>query len=225
MEPTSNYEPGLVYGLLNAVMSDVGAVGKNERNTAQNFSFRGIDSVVNAVYPALVKHGLVIVPSVMEHEYETVTVGKNATPMGRVSMLVSYTVWASDGSHVHGEVRAEAMDSGDKATAKCMSVAYRTFLLQTFCLPTDEIDPDAESYERHASSVTRPKRPVSEPAAQPANNAAGLTKAQQTWVSKQTLDDMTKVSDILGRVVSSLSDVNSDEARVLIQQLAKKDGE
>jgi hypothetical protein len=29
-----------------------------------------------------------------------------------------------------------------------MSVAYRTFLLQLFCLPTDEPDPDTFSYEQ-----------------------------------------------------------------------------
>lgn len=43
------------------------------------------------------------------------------------------------------------MDSGDKATAKAMSVAFRTALLQALCLPTDEIDPDAESYERSSA--------------------------------------------------------------------------
>jgi hypothetical protein len=40
------------------------------------------------------------------------------------------------------------MDSGDKATAKAMSVAYRTALLQVLCLPTDEPDPDSHTYER-----------------------------------------------------------------------------
>jgi hypothetical protein len=36
----------------------------------------------------------------------------------------------------------EAFDSGDKSTAKAMSVAYRTALLQALTLPTDEPDPD-----------------------------------------------------------------------------------
>ena len=45
----------------------------------------------------------------------------------------------------------EVVDSGDKATAKAMSVAFRTALLQALCLPTDEPDPDASSYERSSS--------------------------------------------------------------------------
>ena len=57
------------------VMRDVEAVKKTERNTSQNFSFRGIDSVVNAVGPALRKHGVVVVPEVLEHHLSTVEVG------------------------------------------------------------------------------------------------------------------------------------------------------
>ena len=43
---------------LRAVMKDVGAVKKGDRNTQGNFNFRGIDAVTNAVYPALVEHGV-----------------------------------------------------------------------------------------------------------------------------------------------------------------------
>jgi hypothetical protein len=42
----------------------------------------------------------------------------------------------------------EASDAGDKSTPKAMSVAYRTFLLQSLCLPTDEPDPDSETHDR-----------------------------------------------------------------------------
>src|SRR5690606_40176303 len=42
----------------------------------------------------------------------------------------------------------EAMDSGDKATPKAMSVAMRVALLQALCIPTDEPDVDSQSYER-----------------------------------------------------------------------------
>jgi hypothetical protein len=45
-------------------------------------------------------------------------------------------------------VLGEAMDSGDKAVAKAMSVAFRIALLQALALPTDEPDPDSYSYER-----------------------------------------------------------------------------
>ena len=58
--------------------------------------------------------------------------------MGHVTVVVAYTFTAPDGSSIVTSAAGEAMDSGDKATPKAMSVAYRTALLQALCLPTDE---------------------------------------------------------------------------------------
>jgi hypothetical protein len=140
--------------LLSKVMEDVGAVRKTERNTHQSFNFRGIDNVVNAVSPALRKHGVVVVPHVNSSEAETVEIGQNRTRMGYVRVNVTYTFYAHDGSNIATTVVAESMDSGDKATAKAMSVAFRTALLQTLCLPTDETDPDADTYVRSDAKPT-----------------------------------------------------------------------
>lgn len=135
-----------VHEALAAVMADVQAVAKKDRNEHQKFSFRGIDAVVNAVGPALRKHGVVVVPSVDEVTYETVatTTGKPSTAC---RVLVTYTFWKGDSS-LSCRVAAEAWDAGDKATPKAMSVAFRTALLQALALPTDEPDPDVSSYER-----------------------------------------------------------------------------
>ena len=144
--------------LLSKVMEDVGAVGKGERNTAQNFNFRGVDAVVNAVSPVLRKYGVVVTPEVVSNEYSTVESGKNRTLMGHCRLTVTYKFWAPDGSYIPSTVSAESMDAGDKATAKAMSVALRTCLLQTLCLPTDDIDPDHQVYERASVEQSQPSR-------------------------------------------------------------------
>lgn len=136
---------------LNEIMKAVGAIAKKDKNTAQGFNFRGIDSVVNAVSPALQKFGVVVVPSVEEYDYQTVEIGRNRTAMGHVRVKVSYTFIGANGDAIKATVVGEAMDSGDKATAKAMSVAFRTALLQSLSLPTDEADPDAQSYERSSA--------------------------------------------------------------------------
>jgi hypothetical protein len=138
---------------LNEVMKEVGAVAKKDRNASQGFNFRGIDAVVNAVSPALQKHGVIVVPSVEDYEYASVEIGKNRTVMGHVKVKVSYTFIGAGGDAIKATVVGEAMDSGDKATAKAMSVAFRTALLQTLSLPTDEPDPDSQSYERSEKVV------------------------------------------------------------------------
>jgi hypothetical protein len=143
--------PMTVVQALSAVMEDVQAVKKGDRNTQQNYSFRGVDSVVNAVGPALRKHGVIVVPvgAVCESEHYTTAKG---TPMKGVTLTVSFRFYGPAGDFIDACVAGEASDTGDKATPKAHSVAYRTLLLQALCIPTDEADPDSESYVRGKSS-------------------------------------------------------------------------
>jgi hypothetical protein len=128
------------------VMADVQSVAKKDRNEHQKFNFRGIDAVVNAVGPALRQHGVVVVPSIVSVDYDSVstTTGKPATAC---RVVVTYTFCHGDSS-LAATVAAEAWDAGDKAAPKAMSVAFRTALLQALALPTDEPDPDSQTYER-----------------------------------------------------------------------------
>jgi ERF superfamily protein len=141
---------------LTAVKAEVGAVGKGERNSQQGFMFRGIDAVLNAVSPALVRYGVVVTPVGCASEFGTVEVGAKRTPMGHCKVLVTYRFHGPGGDHLDVVVPGEAMDSGDKATAKAMSVAYRIALLQALSLPTDDPDPDSHSYERSAPQQATP---------------------------------------------------------------------
>jgi hypothetical protein len=144
--------PPAIYAALAAVMADVTAVPKRDRTTqsdeSRNYNFRGIDATVNAVGPALRKHGVVVIPELRSREFGTVEVGQRRTLMGHVIVEVAYTFYAADGSSVPAVVPGEAMDSGDKAFSKAMSVAFRTALIQALALPTDEADPDESNYER-----------------------------------------------------------------------------
>lgn len=142
-----------VHQALSKVMGDVQAVKKDSKNQAQKFNFRGIDAVMNAVGPALRKHGVTVLPEDVEvhRSNGTTASGKQAT---EVVVKVTYRVYGPAGDSIHGKVAAEAMDFGDKAVAKAMSVAYRTFLLQALTIPTDEPDPDSESFERGVPSGT-----------------------------------------------------------------------
>ena len=142
-----------VHQALSKVMAEVQAVRKDSKNQAQRFNFRGIDAVMNAVGPALRKHGVTILPEDVEVHRSNGTTA-NGKQTAEVVIKVTYRVYGPAGDSIHGKVAAEAMDFGDKAVAKAMSVAYRTFLLQALTIPTDEPDPDSESYERGAPNGT-----------------------------------------------------------------------
>ena len=134
---------------LAAVMTDVQAVAKTDRNDHQKFMFRGIDAVLNAVGPALRRHAVVVVPHVDEVAYDVVQTS-TGKPSTACRVVVTYTFHHGDSS-LSCRVAAEAWDHGDKAAPKAMSVAFRTALLQALALPTDEPDPDASTYERAAA--------------------------------------------------------------------------
>ena len=126
----------------------IGAVAKRERNTqGTGFNFRGVDTVVNAVSPVFNELGILVVPTLIgESRSEAITYGSKGTAGIRTQVTVRYDFYYGSTS-LSCVVGAEAIDSGDKSTAKAMSVAYRTALLQTLTLPTDEPDPDYTSYE------------------------------------------------------------------------------
>ncbi|ELI8238977.1 ERF family protein [Yersinia enterocolitica] len=140
-----------VYKAIAAVAKDLSEIGiaKGSRNAQQGFQFRGIDAVYNALSPSLVRNGLVILPRITER-----TVSERATQKGGVLFYVVVKaefdfVSVEDGS-IHTVVTfGEAMDSGDKATNKAMSIAYKYAAFQAFCIPTEETaaDPDAEIHQ------------------------------------------------------------------------------
>ena len=138
---------GKIYAAINGVMADVGAVGKNSYNEQQRFKFRGIDAIMNALYPALTKHKVFVVPEVLEQTREE----RESARGGRLIYSIckiKYTFFADDGSSVSAVTIGEGMDSGDKATNKAMAIALKYAFFQVFCIPTEEmIDPDSESPE------------------------------------------------------------------------------
>lgn len=131
-----------------AVMQTVESVAKRDRNTDQNFPFRGIDSVLNAVGPALRAHRVFVVPTTVEVVSEERYVTKKGTSMHAVILRVTWTVRGPNQTSFQGVTLGQAADSGDKVIAKAQSVAYRVFLINSLALPTGEPDPDSYSHER-----------------------------------------------------------------------------
>lgn len=150
-------ERPMIYKKLAQVMADLPAVGKDSVNTQQGWNFRGVDAVVNAISPALRKHGVVVIPELVESGYrDTQTAGRDPRPTREVTVKVKYTFFAEDGSSVSAIVPGESLDQSDKGSAKAMSVAFRIALLQVFALPTSEPDPDASYHVRDGGTSMTP---------------------------------------------------------------------
>ena len=118
--------------------------GRTSKNEKQNYNFRGIDAVMNALHPAMVKNRIFVVPEVLEQQREE-RQSKNGKLIYSICKI-KYTFFADDGSGISATVIGEGMDSGDKATNKAMSVAFKYACFQVFCIPTEDMtDPDAET--------------------------------------------------------------------------------
>ena len=219
-----------IHTALAAVMEDCKAVAKRDRNEHQRFLFRGIDAVVNAVGPVLRKHGVTVRPVVQSVTYDNVltSTGKPATAC---RVIVDYVFGAGDGSELTATVAAEAWDNGDKAAPKAMSVAFRTALLQTLALPTDEPDPDAHTYERAPADPVRQARHDARREsrrAQPqqdtgeaitANTRAALFALMGQLVGTDEDQQRAFLTDTLGREVESRASLTEAEGRLAGQRL------
>ena len=180
LEPTG--ETPTVVQALSAVMADVRAVAKKERNTSQGggFYFRGIDAVVNAVGPALRTHGVVVTPHLDHIDRREGRTSKGGT-LNYVAVIVTYTFTGPAGDTMTATVPGEAFDSGDKATAKAMSVAFRTCLLQALTLPTDEADPDADVYDATVQTAAPTAGAGQTATTQTGQAPSFMANVQQNW--------------------------------------------
>lgn len=164
----------LIYKKMSDVMREIGAIGKDQKNQAQGFKFRGIDQFVNALYPALTRNGVFMAPRALRHDQEIKEVVRSNGKTGvdkHVSIMMEYTFYAEDGSNVVvGPIPAEGLDSGDKATNKALSAALKYALIQTFSIPTEDMaEADLESPElgRSNSVVQQPTETTPEVLVEP----------------------------------------------------------
>lgn len=203
-----------IYQAIIGVMSDIGVIGKEKKNAQQGFKYRGVDDVMNALQPVMVQHGLFVVPEIIDQKREERQTNRGGNLIYSVC-TVRYTFYAKDGSSVQCVVVGEGMDSGDKATNKAMSIAFKYACFQVFCIPTEEMkDPDAEVH-----TVAPREEPKIAAATAKANEVKKLlvkisgdkTIAQQVWNEQYKKDagDIVKMNAALIELKDKLKQIEA----------------
>ena len=138
-------------GLLNEVkeLAALG-VGRNSKNTMQNYMFRSADDVMDTVTPILAKNNVIMRPvfEVVEHK-----VSERPSKTGisyTTSCLVKLTLSFYDATEEQGDgliqefvAYGEANDTGDKCVMKAQTSAYKYALIFGLGIPvTGTADPD-----------------------------------------------------------------------------------
>ena len=207
LEETARTGPH-VYQAIAEVQGELAIVGiaKTRRNQqGSGYNFRGIDDVYAALSPLLAKHRLVIVPRVISRE----SVDRQSAKGGNLFYVTVHAefdfVSAVDGTTHTAATFGEAMDSGDKATNKAMSAAYKYAAFMTFAIPTEgDNDADATTHD-----VAKPPAPATD---------------DQLITIRVLLPSAGVTEEVIkgGYKVSSLVDLTEDDARKVIKRLEAK---
>lgn len=139
-----------LYPAILAVMAEVGYVQKTGqvRGGGMNYKFAGEAAMLAALRPHMIANGLVMLPvgvSLSEH-HETSPRFYQGKEQGvktsrTVRTVSTYRLAHRSGEFVDLQVAGEGQDSGDKATAKAMTIALKYAIRQAFLIETGD-DPD-----------------------------------------------------------------------------------
>ena len=163
-------------------------IGKSRTNTHQNYQFRSVDDVLNAVGPALARHGVIAIPKFTE-----MTRSENGK-MTRI-FLHGFVNYAGYGSEYIAETWGEGLDSSDKATAKAMSFAMKYAHIYTFNIPVVGTD-DGDFSSPETSGRGAPQQISVDDVCQQLDAAQDLKAFQAAW--KDAAAKFTEAKDTFG---------------------------
>ena len=204
-----------VYGAIHAVAAALSkdGIAKERLNARDDYLYRSIDDLLKRLAPLLAEHRLCILPRVLERS-STDRTGEDGKLLISVAVKAAFDVVSVDDGSIHViESCGEALDGGDKGTAKAMQSAYKYAMLQAFCVPVERAeDADRQSYRLQAS---RPQ-----PA--PAGGWQQWADEYLTETAKcQSAEEISRVQEASRPMLTSLSREQPALYRALGEAVAK----
>lgn len=142
-----------VFQVIHGVMQDVMPVRKDQENTQQGYSFRGVDDAMSAMAGPMRNHGCFIAPEVIDHRQRPR--GEKGT---HTNLTMMYRIYGPAGDCLAVTLPGEAMDSGDKSTNKAMSAALKYMLFWVFMIPVDSRSIDDSDQDTAPIPTAPPQR-------------------------------------------------------------------
>lgn len=172
---------------ISAVMNDVQYLTKDDRvDAGAGKSYRAIteEKVTSVVRASMLKHGIVMFPTVMNSHIESETVqtakGERINRITHVDVLYRMMNTEDPNDFVEIASCGTGVDTQDKGSGKAMTYAYKYALLRTFAIPTGD-DPDKIASDVYTEKLYEDGIEVPKP-------DAGLLKAQILGLAKGDID-------------------------------------
>lgn len=147
-----------VYAAIHAVSAELAQSGiaKPHTNAIDDYKYRSIDDLLDKLAPLLAKHRLCILPRTLEREAAE-RHDEADRSLFHVALRVAFELTSvDDGSRHIVEAFGEALDPSDKATAKAMSAAYKSAMVQTFCIRCTGAEECEKSSYRVTNQISEP---------------------------------------------------------------------
>lgn len=187
-----------LYQRLLAITDEVGVIEKTGSGQGLNYNFMEQAVIVTKLRPLLIKHGVMIMPEVVNksietREYEGWDNYKKANvkkTQRQAEVSMRFTVVNADDPKENMVCEwdaGEAVDSSDKATNKAVTAANKSFLMKLFNL-SDKEDSDQERPEIATKPVVTsvptakaaaPAEPRKKTAEDIRTNVAGITDLEE----------------------------------------------
>lgn len=145
---------------LRRVLSDLPAIAKDGTapGSMGGYKFRRVEDITAALKPLFAKHGVLCLPSVTQR-IETERATAKGGIMYCVDLEICFRFVGPKGDELTTNVWGQGTDSGDKATQKAVTSAFKTMLSVVFCISDSELDAEAHDVpETH-----RPQAPAPAP--------------------------------------------------------------
>ena len=173
------------------MMRDVGYVQKAGHNDFQNYKYATEADAIAALRPAMIKHGLCMIPSVESVEQDE---------WGNTNVLMHYRILDEEGNFLSFRAAGSGNDKnskgvGDKGIYKALTGASKYALLKTFMMETGD-DPEVPN-QQEKESKPEPK-PDSKPQAAEIVDESDLSDARQAFVMmlKECADTCTTEAEL-----------------------------
>lgn len=189
----------------NKVLKELPAIGKNRVNQQQGFKFRGVDDVLDKVHPLFGKHGVHVIPTRQASERSQRTT-KSGGVIHVVNMTVDWRIWGIEGDSFDAQTEGEGTDSGDKATSKAQTMAFKYLLWPALAVAENE-ETDADGQTPEDTTAVRDA---------PTPKQLGMIRGLMDELGMSAEDARTDACKVADREVLHLSDLTKSEASKLI---------